>query len=124
MSMLVIALAAALVSGATMAWFTDTATSLNNTFSAGTVDIVLNYDADDAVIPIADFANIAPGWQSAIVNVDLRNAGSLPVKVKADVTLKASNATGAALYAALEGRVSIDGGVTWFGESATRPGGW
>jgi predicted ribosomally synthesized peptide with SipW-like signal peptide len=56
MSMLVIALAAALVGGATMAIFTDTETNTGNTFTAGTVTLGIGSTTLEA-----NAGNMAPG---------------------------------------------------------------
>lgn len=55
-SMLMIALVAALVGGATFALFTDSATNDNNTFAAGTVDISAGNQSYNVTID-----NMAPG---------------------------------------------------------------
>lgn len=57
-SLLVIALAAALIGGGTMAWFTAKA-SVENTFTAGTVMISATEDLAEEVI--AAMANVNPG---------------------------------------------------------------
>ena len=114
MSMLVIALAAALVGGATMAWFTDTATNPGNTFTAGTIDIVLQDHPDDIVeTPIFNFTNIAPGWESGVVTVNVQNAGSLPMKVRGVVSGTTVTAADKALYAALDGQYKLPGMTAW-----------
>jgi len=61
MSMLVIALAAALVGGATMAWFTDEATNVGNTFTAGTVDIVAHRGMGDPSLGPMFYTTFAEG---------------------------------------------------------------
>lgn len=55
-SLMMIALVATLIGGATFAIFTDTATNTNNTFSAGTLDV--NALNQAITVPID---NIAPG---------------------------------------------------------------
>ncbi|MBT9173545.1 MAG: Spore coat-associated protein N [Syntrophomonadaceae bacterium] len=75
MSMLVIALAAALVGGATMALFTDTAANAGNTFTAGTVDVEVG--AVPAV-PVA-ITNMAPG-DTYNGSFTVRNAGTLELR--------------------------------------------
>ncbi|MBS3887187.1 MAG: SipW-dependent-type signal peptide-containing protein [Dethiobacter sp.] len=74
MSMMVIALAAALVGGATMAWFTSQATNPANTFSAGT--LIVGAGSQTYAVPIG---NMAPGdviSGSFLVS----NAGTLDLK--------------------------------------------
>lgn len=74
MSMLVIALAAALVGGATMAWFTDTATVTANTFTAGTLRV-----AAGAQTYTVGIGNMAPG-DTITGSFVVTNAGSLNLK--------------------------------------------
>jgi len=72
MSMMVIALVAALVGGATFAVFTSSSMNANNTFSAGTVEITLGTETTDAVA----MGNMAPGDVVAGSFV-VENTGSL-----------------------------------------------
>lgn len=74
-SLTTIFLVAALVGGATFALFTDEATNANNTFAAGTVDIVLDNDTDDEITSF-NLENIAPG-DSGSVTIKVANSGSL-----------------------------------------------
>ena len=73
-SMLVIALTAALIGGATMALFTDTAANTGNSFAAGTVDITVG--ATDVIVGAA---NMAPG-DTRTGSFVVRNAGSLELR--------------------------------------------
>lgn len=108
----IVLIAAALVGGATMAWFTDTETNATTTFTAGTVDITADRDLGDP-IPGPMFyttsaegvatggttpgapplpANVTgPWWPGRTVTriLDVRNAGSLEVRlhqVSAEIT--------------------------------------
>lgn len=75
-SMLMISLVAALVGGATFAYFSDSATNSNNSFAAGTLLI------DDAALSVSgawDVTNAYPGM-SATKTFTVKNAGSLPFK--------------------------------------------
>lgn len=84
MSLMIIGLVSALVGGATFAIFTDSAVNQNNTFTAGTLDIVLNNDTDDEVTSF-NVTDIKPGDSgSAIVNV--KNNGSLALKYNMTIT--------------------------------------
>jgi len=105
-SMLVIALSAALIGGATMAWFTDTVSNTGNVFAAGTIDVQLQ-GADNVVAPIFNFQNIAPGWVSPTTTVNVRNAGTLPMRVRGIVSGQATATNDIALYNALEGRYRV-----------------
>lgn len=69
-SMTLIALLCVLIGGATFAWFTDTASNTNNTFSTGTLDLVLGNEVD------ASLSNMAPG-DSQTGSFTLTNSGSL-----------------------------------------------
>jgi predicted ribosomally synthesized peptide with SipW-like signal peptide len=84
MSMLVIALAAALVGGATMALFTDNAVNDSNTFTAGTVDVALGA-ANVAHVPVT-ITHMAPG-DSHNRNFVVRNAGNLPLRFRVTPTV-------------------------------------
>jgi len=72
--MLVIALTAALIGGATMAIFTDTETSVGNTFSAGTVDITVGTST-----LVANSGNMAPG-DTRSGSFVVTNAGTLALR--------------------------------------------
>lgn len=72
-SIMMIALVAALVGGATFALFTDTAVNENNTFAAGTVDINTNPN------PVFNVPNMAPG-DVVTGTVNVVNAGTLDLK--------------------------------------------
>ena len=74
MSMLVIALAAALVGGATMALFTDTAANAGNTFTAGTVEITVG-----TTTLAANATNMAPG-DTRDGSFVVTNAGTLELR--------------------------------------------
>lgn len=71
MSMMMIALVAALVGGATFALFTDTTTNADNTFAAGTVDISAGPQTYNVAID-----NMAPG-DSIPGSFVVKNEGSL-----------------------------------------------
>ena len=73
-SMLVIALSAALIGGATMALFTDTEANVGNSFAAGTVQIAVG--ATDVIVGAA---NMAPG-DTRTGSFVVRNAGSLELR--------------------------------------------
>jgi predicted ribosomally synthesized peptide with SipW-like signal peptide len=75
MSMLVIALAAALVGGATMALFTDTATNPTNTFTAGEVDVTVG----TTTLPLHVPGNMAPG-DTVTGSFVVDNDGTLALK--------------------------------------------
>jgi len=77
-SMLVIALTAALIGGATMAVFTDTETSVGNTFTAGTVDITVG-----TTTLAVNSGNMAPG-DTRSGSFEVTNAGTLALRF--DVT--------------------------------------
>ena len=79
-SMLIIALAAAMIGGATMAWFTSTASVTGNTFSAGTVEVSLTEpnSLETAMTPVSA-SNMAPGDPATNKYFALNNKGSLPM---------------------------------------------
>jgi predicted ribosomally synthesized peptide with SipW-like signal peptide len=85
MSMLVIALAAALVGGATMAIFTDTATNTGNTFTAGTVDVMVYDNTSFVTLTPVSITNMAPGDTRSSSFV-VRNAGTLDLRFDVSAT--------------------------------------
>jgi len=78
-AVMTLAIVAALGVGGALAVFSDTETSEDNTFTAGTLDLKV----DDADSPVAhvEVENIAPGWNN-IYKWTLKNAGSLDGVVK------------------------------------------
>ncbi len=115
LSMLMIALVAALVGGATFAYYTDQEVNNDNTFAAGTLDITLT----DANIdnpysgPMLSFDNIAPGFglkpdgtvdKAGRKTLRINNVGTVATKFRIDIakTLTATDPrypdAGAALY--------------------------
>ena len=82
MSLISIVTALSLAGGATYAFFTDTATSTNNTISSGTLDVsITDQNADSDFINETLGTNWAPG-ESKLVNFDVKNTGSLPVHLR------------------------------------------
>lgn len=94
------------VAGATYAWFTDTETSMGNTFTAGTVDISIDRDMGDATPGPMFYITNAEGstpdgiegmWETGLWmpgksvtrQLDVRNIGTLQVRLnelKADIS--------------------------------------
>ncbi len=75
-----------LMAGATYAYFTDTATSTNNRFQTGTLDIVLtDHNADTAFVNELFTTTWLPG-QDTIVKFDVHNNGTLPVHLRGAAT--------------------------------------
>jgi spore coat-associated protein N len=70
---------------ATQAVFSDTETSNDNTFAAGTLNLTVN-DHDNTVVEHADISNLYPGWRgydgngvpSSSIKWEVKNIGSLP----------------------------------------------
>jgi predicted ribosomally synthesized peptide with SipW-like signal peptide len=111
-SMLVIALAAALVGGATMALFTDEDSNEGNVFTAGTVDIEAG---ETSVIIGAD--NMAPG-DTVTGSFTVTNVGTLELRY--DVSAAASGDLFAGLTPAVVGALGDDQDVVLApGASAT-----
>jgi len=84
--MLVIALMAALVGGATVAWFTDQETNPTSTFTAGTLTIDVGNQSFAVALPEA---GIAPGGTYS-GTFTIKNTGSLLLKYQINI-----NTTGA-----------------------------
>jgi len=73
LSLAMIALTIAGVTSATVAYFSDTATSSGNTFTMGTVEVT-----NIAGLPFM-FTNMIPGEQKESGKIKVRNTGSIPV---------------------------------------------
>src|SRR3989344_1481570 len=89
-----IAAAAALVIGATFAYFSDSETSSGNVFSAGTVDLVLSDDNEtdlDGVTATFGAADMAPG-ECTTGTLNIKNAGSIAAN-HVDISISNTNDT-------------------------------
>lgn len=75
-SMMVIMVASIFAGAGTMAWFSDTETSSENTFTAGTIDITL-YGSDGQAVWTMD--NMKPGDKATGI-LYIKNTGSLDIK--------------------------------------------
>lgn len=84
MSFATLSLATALVGGATFALFTDETVNANNTFAAGTVDIVLNDQVSDETTGLFNIPDIAPG-DSGSIPLKVHNSGSLDFRYDVEV---------------------------------------
>jgi len=71
-----------LVGGATFAFFSDVGTSSGNVFGAGTLNVdITDQNADTPFEGEAIVSNWAPG-ETAFVNFDVKNVGTLPVNLR------------------------------------------
>jgi len=80
-SLMAIALVVGLVGAGTMANFYDTETSTGNTFTAGTLNLILTDASDDGTESEAAtwvFSDIAPGGSDGGARLTVTNAGTLP----------------------------------------------
>lgn len=92
--MAMIAAVGAIVVGATTAYFSDTETSIGNTFTAGTIDIAI--DGKNPFIDHFDIGDLKPG-EVGYINFNIQNVGQNPVNVSKklyDFTYTDSNPTG------------------------------
>lgn len=82
-SIATMSLAAALVGGATFAWFTASASNDNNQFTAGTVILGVYDNATglEKTTPMFELDSIAPG-DSGSYDLKVKNTGSLELKYK------------------------------------------
>lgn len=84
---IVVALVFAMAGVGTMAWFTSSATSTNNTFTAGTLKLGSPDSDSDGFDQIEEFAaiqfnNLQPGQASSIVDrTTIKNVGTLPLTI-------------------------------------------
>jgi len=94
-SLAIIGVVAAIGIGATVAYFTDTETSTGNTFTAGTMNLVLTPNSDYAVssAPLFTETNMEPGVSTAAKTLYFKNAGSIAGKVKLNVSYTGADAT-------------------------------
>ncbi len=79
-SLSVIGLVAAIAIGGTIAYFSDTETSVGNTFTAGTIDISLNPKGGQAVKTVSGDLDLKPsqtGWTRTVVT----NIGTNPAEI-------------------------------------------
>ena len=87
-SLSTIAAVAAIVVGATVAYFSNVETSTGNTFSAGILDLKVNDEDNPGVL--FTLSNITPGHYYDAGTVTLKNAGSIPgrlsIKIKDPVS--------------------------------------
>jgi len=74
LSLSVVAVVAAVIIGGTIAYFSDTETSTNNDFAAGTMD--LNIDGGNVVVQTMTLSDKAPGDGGKKASI-LKNVGSL-----------------------------------------------
>jgi len=80
LSLSVIGVVAAIAIGGTIAYFSDTETSVGNTFTAGTIDISLNPKGGQAVQTVSGDLDLKPsqtGWTKAVVT----NVGTNPAEI-------------------------------------------
>lgn len=87
LSLSVIAAVATIAVGGTIAYFSDTETSTNNTFSAGTIDIAVNGENPWTSNEEYEIKDMKPG-QVDYSNFTIKNVGSNPVNVEKTVSLK------------------------------------
>jgi len=84
-SVLMIVVAAFLVTGATLALFTSEAEVSDNQLAAGTLELTTN---NEELIPF-DIGNIHPGQELEMKDFKIKNSGSLPFYLKAVVETEA-----------------------------------
>jgi len=79
-SLTVIGVVAAIVVGGTIAYFSDTETSVGNTFTAGTINIKLNPKGGQAVETVSGDLDLKPsqtGWTRSVIT----NVGTNPAEI-------------------------------------------
>ena len=79
-SVLIIAAASMLLGAGTVAYFTDTETSIGNIFSAGTLDLKVDGQDDPNVMSIM-LSDMKPGSNTGYYKWVLKNVGTLPGKI-------------------------------------------
>lgn len=101
MSALSIFASLAIMGGATFAFFSNSGTSTDNVFGAGSLDLKLddlNESFTDNVSASLTFSNLAPGATASAQFISLHNGGSLPIaEVEMGATKTAHDGDGDAL---------------------------
>ena len=82
-SLAVIGVVSAVVIGGTIAYFSDTETSVGNTFTAGTIDIAI--DNENPWTSHYDIGDLKPG-ETGYINFDITNEGTNPVNISKTLT--------------------------------------
>lgn len=122
--MLVVTLAFSMLGVGTMAWFTSQATSANNTFVAGTLILggKIGENYIERQFASLDLTNLKPGESRILGVTELRNMGTLPLKL---YRINASNFQGLSQKYDRQGRsmddvldliVTIDGDIVYEGK--------
>ena len=83
LSVAIIGAVAAIVIGATTAYFSDTETSTGNTFTAGTIDIAI--DGTNPWTGKYNIGDLKPG-ETGNINFDIQNVGTNPVNVSKNLS--------------------------------------
>jgi len=92
LSLSVIAALAAIAIGGTVAYFSDTETSTENTFSAGTLNLQVG-DSDSTLVKI-ELSNMKPGDTGNAANWLVKNTGSISGKLTVGVGAITNNENG------------------------------
>ena len=114
MSLMAIALVVGLVGAGTMAHFSDTETSTDNTFTVGTLDIALGTTSWSA-----GFDNMAPG-DTVTSTIPVNSTGSLPLDYTITTSLSGNLTWGA--HPCTVTSVRVDG-ISTSSDSLTAAGG-
>ena len=77
-SLLTVIVAAALVGGATLAWFTSQAATERVTFTAGTLKVSIS-GAGETAVDFGQMDNMAPGDETETAKIVIKNEGTLPM---------------------------------------------
>lgn len=92
LSLAMIAMVSTVAVGATRAYFSDTETSPNNTFTAGTLDLKVN-NADSPVVTLI-YDNMKPGDSTGYQVYCMRNAGTVTGTVSVEFGTVVNNENG------------------------------
>jgi len=103
-SLMVMGLSAAMIGGATFAWFTDSATNTANTFTAGTLKIAVNgHEVESYTYNFSVDGKLQPG--------DIVTKTSAGAKGKSEIVIENTGNLDLALFNRLELTDSVDDGV-------------
>jgi predicted ribosomally synthesized peptide with SipW-like signal peptide len=118
-SLLVIALAAAVIGGATMAWFTDSDETGDVTFTAGTLKINVDDTFDGEPIDVLEFDNMNPGDVYDEIKILIENTGTKKLAWFGDWSVEVGNDGGKLLDA-----IYIESATMEFLNPNSNPGMW
>ena len=81
-SVLVIGIVAAMMTAGTQSWYSDTETSVGNTFTAGTLDLQVWNSSDDTWVDDPNVPNVNYLWNEMVNNLAPGDSGTITIPVR------------------------------------------